>query len=216
MSNFGLRHLRVVNPYELAFREARSAIGASQIMREATEFVSVAEAVGDCSVVIGTTALRNRELQHPIHSLVSGSRILRRQLSPGRVALLFGSEKRGLSNEDLSHCHWLMHIPTREEHPSMNLGQAVAVCLYEITRLPHSAKSTSKGSLARSLELERLTTVLSAILAKAGYLKNPTDKNAAGKLRRFVRSLELSEESAQTLLGMFRQIGWKLEKHKTG
>ncbi len=56
----------------------------------------------------------------------------------GRVALLFGSEKTGLSNEELSHCHWLLTIPMEEHeevrHPSMNLGQAVAVCLYELVR----------------------------------------------------------------------------------
>ena len=94
----------------------------------------MADAVADCTLVVGTTAVRHRELQHPLKRLEVGARVIRKQLGSGRVALLFGTEKFGLSTTDLSHCHWLMRIPTREEHISMNLGQAVAVCLYELSR----------------------------------------------------------------------------------
>ena len=134
ISNFGFAHLRVVNPYEVAFREARSAVGASAILENAEEYTSVTDAVADCTLVVGTTAVRRRELHHPLHRLEYGARLIRKHLIAGRVALLFGSEKVGLANQDLSHCHWLMRIPTREEHISMNLGQAVAVCLYELVR----------------------------------------------------------------------------------
>ena len=143
MSNFGFSRLRVVAPYEAAFREARSAVGASALLAGAQEYSSVAEALADCALVVGTTAARHRQLLHPLLPLEQGARLIRQQLPSGRVALLFGSEKRGLSNRDLSHCHWLLRLPTREEHPSMNLGQAVAVCLYELARdrTPTSAKS---------------------------------------------------------------------------
>src|SRR5690348_4088413 len=134
MSNFGFLRLRVVNPYEVAFREARSAVGAASVLKHAEEYTSVAEAVADCALVVGTTTLRKRERHHPLHRLESGAGRIRKGLRAKRVALLFGSEKVGLSNEDRSHCHWLMHIPTREKHPSMNLGQAVAICLYGIVR----------------------------------------------------------------------------------
>src|SRR6267142_1639500 len=134
MSNFGFSNLRVVNPYEVSFREARSAVGAAELLAHAREFQSVAEAVADCSLVVGTTASGSRELRHPLRRLEQGVGLVRKRLSSSGVALLFGSEKRGLSNEDLSHCHWLMRIPTREQHRSMNLGQAVAICLYELVR----------------------------------------------------------------------------------
>src|ERR1700684_1107945 len=120
MSNFGFLQLRVVNPYHVAFREARSAVGASQVLANAEEYKSVADAVADCTLVVGTTAVRHRELQHPLKRLEVGTRVIRKQLASGRVALLFGTEKFGLSTADLSHCHWLMCIPTREEHISMN------------------------------------------------------------------------------------------------
>src|SRR5271157_3022667 len=93
MSNFGFTHLRVVNPYELAFREARSAVGASALLTSAEEYRSVADAVADCTLVVGTTAVGHRELHHPLRRLEYGARLIRKQLTSGRVALLFGSEK---------------------------------------------------------------------------------------------------------------------------
>ncbi|HKR94705.1 MAG TPA: RNA methyltransferase, partial [Candidatus Angelobacter sp.] len=113
MSNLGFSRLRVVNPYEASFREARSAVGAAPLLKNAEEYKTVAEAVADCSLVIGTTAAHNRELHQPLKLLPQAAPMIRKRLKSGRVALLFGSEKRGLSNADLSHCHWLLHIPTR-------------------------------------------------------------------------------------------------------
>jgi tRNA C32,U32 (ribose-2'-O)-methylase TrmJ len=74
MSNFGFLHLRVVNPYDVAFREARSAVGASELLANAEEYKSLAEAVADCTLVVGTTAVRHRELQHPLKRLEHGAR----------------------------------------------------------------------------------------------------------------------------------------------
>ncbi len=157
MSNFGISQLRVVQPYEAAFREARSAVGAARLLAEAQEFTSVAEAVADCSLVVGTTAAKDRELHHPLLRLEQAAPLLR-QHAGAKTALLFGSEKTGLSIEDMSHCHWLLRIPTREEHSSMNLGQAVAICLYEMVREapiqpPHTKQSGV--ALLRSPPLQR-------------------------------------------------------------
>src|ERR1700728_3215208 len=93
MSNFGFRRLRVVNPYEAAFREARSAVGAADVLAQAEEFESVADAVADCTLVVGTTAVRARNLHHPLHRLELGARAIRKRMQSSRVALLFGSEK---------------------------------------------------------------------------------------------------------------------------
>src|SRR5271166_1591055 len=206
-------HLRVVNPYELAFREARSAVGASALLANAEEFKSVAEAVADCTLVVGTTAVRHRELQHPLRRLEYGARLIRKQLaSRGRVALLFGSEKVGLSNDDLSHCHWLVRIPTREEHISMNLGQAVAVCLYELVRDAKAARSSEKSQRATAGELQRITAVLLEALHASGYVKASAAAATEEKLRRLVRRLNLSAPDAEVLLGMLRQILWKVRQ----
>src|SRR5271157_6632173 len=103
MSYFGFARLRVVNPYDVAFREARSAVGASAVLANAEEYKSLADAVADCALVVGTTAVRHRELQHPLRRLEYGARLIRKRLVAGRAALLFGSEKVGLASQDLSH-----------------------------------------------------------------------------------------------------------------
>jgi len=215
MSNFGVRRLRVVNPYEPAFREARSAVGAAGLLAKAEQYDGVAEAVADCKLVVGTTvAGPRRDLQHRLQGLVEGGRQIKRQLRSAPVALLFGSERYGLSNQELSHCHWLMRIPTRDEHGSMNLGQAVAVSLYELVRGQKKgpAKTTSgkkEKISATSRELERLTQAMLKVLHDSGYIK-PRAVAAEEKLRRLVRRMELNANDAEVWLGMLRQIAWKL------
>jgi TrmH family RNA methyltransferase len=211
-SNFGFLRLRVVNPYQIAFREARSATNAAPLLARAEEYKSVAEAVADCSLVVGTTAGRSRELHHPLRRLEEGARLIRRRLRSGRVALLFGSEKRGLSNQDLSHCHWLLRIPTREEHASMNLGQAVAVCLYELARDVRAPRGSEKIKAAAAGEAERLTGLLLESLAASGYLKPRSGAATREKVRRLVRRLQLPASDAEVWLGMLRKIAWKLRE----
>lgn len=215
MSNFGFAHLRVVNPYEVAFREARSAVGAAAVLADAEEYKSVADAVADCTLVVGTTAGRHRELQHPLRRLQHGARLIRKEFargSGGRVALLFGSEKVGLGNEDLSHCHWLMRIPTREEHVSMNLGQAVAVCLYEVVRNAEAAPRPERPLPATADEAERITALLLEALHASGYVKPEAEATTEEKLRRLVWRLKVQADDAAVLLGMLRQIVWKVRQ----
>jgi tRNA/rRNA methyltransferase len=212
MSNFGFQHLRVVNPYDVAFHGARSAVGAAAVLANAEKYETVAEAVADCSLVVGTTAVGHRDLQHSLQRLEAGAPVIRAHLASGPCALLFGSEKFGLSNQDMSHCHWLLHIPTREEHVSMNLGQAVAVCLYELMRDPGARAELEKGNPASSAEVERITETLLTALRASGYPKLNSSDSFEGAVRRLVRRLNLQQGDAEFLLGMLRQMVWKLEK----
>jgi TrmH family RNA methyltransferase len=213
MSNFGFLRLRVVNPYEVAFENARSAVGAADVLANADKFTTVAEAVADCSLVVGTTAVGHRDLQHPLQRLEAGAPVIRQHLATGPCALLFGSEKFGLSNQDMSHCHWLMHIPTREEHFSMNLGQAVAICLYELNRNNKAQLEPEKGSPASSAEIERIHEVLLTALRASDYPKLNTSDSFDGAVRRMVHRLRLQTGDAEFFLGMLRQIVWKLKKN---
>ncbi len=211
MSNFGFLHLRVVNPYKVAFREARSAVGASALLASAGEFETVGEAVADCALVIGTTAGGRRQLQHAMRGLESGALAIRKRLASGRVALLFGSERIGLRNDDLSYCHWLMRIPTREEHRSVNLGQAVAICLYELARGSVTSPRPEKQKPATGVELERIDEVMLEALRLSGFIKPRASVLAGEKMRRLIRRLKLSSSDAEVLLGMLRHILWKLQ-----
>jgi TrmH family RNA methyltransferase len=210
MSNFGCLHLRLVNPYKVAFREARSAVGAGELLKAAQEYKSLSEAIADCSLVVGTTAVRHRELQHQIKRLEAGGRLVRAKLASRRVALLFGPEKTGLSNEDLSHCHWLIRIATRAEHISMNLGQAVAVCLYELARDGKIKPEQIKINPAASAAVDRISSSLFDALKISGYVNPRIAESSELKVRRMIRRLNLSEDDAEMLLGMLRQILWKL------
>jgi tRNA/rRNA methyltransferase len=212
MANFGFARLAVVNPYDVAFREARSAVGAAPLLQRAVEYSSVAEAVADCRLVVGTTSVGHRELQHPIRRLEYGARLIRSTLSKANAALLFGSEKFGLSNDDLSHCHWLMRIPTAGQDLSMNLGQAVALCLYEMVRDPKAATARpEKIRAATAGETEQIAERLLAALRKSGYVNPTTASSTEEKIRRLVLRLDIGARDATVLLGMLRQILWKLD-----
>jgi len=204
MINFGCARLRLVNPYRVAFQEARSAVHAGKILHDAEEFATLAEAIADCRLVVGTTSLGHRELQHTLRAVEYGGSLIRKRLAAGPVGLLFGSEKFGLSNDDMSYCHWLLRIGTEG---SMNLGQAVAVCLYELVRSPASPKP-DKRRPATGEELDRLTRLLTEVLEKSGYVHT---QGADAKIRRLVRRLDLAGHDAEIWLGMVRQIEWKLK-----
>jgi tRNA/rRNA methyltransferase len=212
MANFGFVRLAVVNPYDVAFREARSAVGAAPLLQTAVEFSSVAEAVADCRLVVGTTSVGHRELQHPIRRLEYGARLIHSTLLKANAALLFGSEKFGLSNGDLSHCHWLIRIPTVGQDLSMNLGQAVALCLYELARDPKAATvRPEKIRAATAGETAQIAERLLATLRKSGYVNPTTASSTEEKIRRLVLRLNIGARDATVLLGMLRQILWKLD-----
>jgi tRNA/rRNA methyltransferase len=212
MSNFGFPHLRVVNPFDMAFREARSAVGAADVLAHAEVFSNVAAAIADCNLVVATTAARNRAPEQPIQTLEEGGQLIRDHLRGSPCALLFGSEKVGLPAEDLDHCHFLLRVPTRTERPSMNLGQAVAVCLYEIAREAHRSAPEPKPEAARADELELVTTTLLETLKSCGYVKPGTEASTESKVRRMIRRMNLGAADAPVLLGMLRRMIWAMRQ----
>ena len=241
MSNFGFPHLRIATTYDVPFHDARSAVGAAETLAAARQFERLEEAVADCSLVVGTTAVGPREVQHPLHRLEAAGGLIRAHVSgvppgvaeasAGRVAILFGSEKTGLSREDLSHCHWLLRIPTRVEHRSMNLGQAVSLCLYELIReellreelireelLKETGGAGSElprqGSApaATAEERERLLALLLRALEVSGYTQPNADQDMQQKFRRLILRLNPAHGDVAVLLGVLRQFLWKLNR----
>ncbi len=209
LSNFGFDDLRVVNPYEKAFHEAVSAVGGAAVLRAARSFDSVAEAIADCHTVVGTTAIGNRHLEHPLHGLEAAGGLIR--VAPGKTALLFGSEKFGLSRDDIAYCHWLTRIPTGDRTPSMNLGQAVAVTLYELIRdtgQPRPAPDRRKP--VSGSDAEQLTVMLLDVLEASGYTNRIVATSTDRKVRQFIRRMALTARDAPLLLGILRQILWKI------
>ena len=217
MHDFGFGRLRVVNEFAVPFEAAKSAVDASAVMSDAVVCASVAEAVGDCTLVVGTTAVGERDLQHELTTLAAGApRMLAETRGGGRVALLFGSEKTGLSNEELSHCNWLLTIPMREHegvrHPSMNLGQAVAVCLYEVVRVGGLDETARAADSVTAAELERLTALLNDVLEETGYTRHHPANSDAAQVRRLVRRIGADAKDGPVWMGILRQVLWKLRR----
>ena len=237
MANFGFARMAVVAPYEAHWREAKSAIGASDLLQNAKRVERLAEAVADCTLVIGTGTLEHRRPEQPVIPLPELAPSVGAELARGsRVALVFGPEKRGLTREDLALCHMLVEIPTDPRQPSMNLGQAVAVCLYELaTRLtpqsidlgapgpshsgtgestandagspPQSCKSAAPVA-ARDLDL--LAEVVAETMQAANYSPAAMQKANSHDLHLLLRRLKLERRDARRILGLFRRVLWRL------
>lgn len=218
MANFGFRDLAVVSPWEASWREARSAVGAPELLRNAPQYMSLSEAVADCTLVLGTGSLTYRKPEQPVVSLPDlGPLAAKEAHAGGRIALVFGSEKHGMTREDLSWCHRLVVIPTADEQPSMNLGQAAAVCLYELaTRSPlgHTSEVNicAERSAATSADLAILARLVEESMELAGY--SPRSMQAANQhdLRLMLRRMSLSPLDLRRSLGLFRRILWRLRR----
>jgi TrmH family RNA methyltransferase len=219
MANFGFRRLTVVAPYAPTWREARSAVGAPEILLNAVETATLGEAVAGATLVAGTGTLTYRKPEQQVVSLPDLAPLVAQEMARGgRVAVVFGPEKHGLTREDLSYCHILVEIPTDERQPSMNLGQAVAVCLYELAaRVDCGArpdKADADLTAAPSGRLDLLSGVVEETMRAVGY--SPRTMQAANRndLRLLLRRLTLSERDLRRVLGLFRRILWRL-RHAT-
>lgn len=220
MANFGFSQLSVVAPYEEHWREAQSAVGAEGILQNARRTESLPEAIDRCTLVIGTATLSHRIPEQECIALPSLAPRVRDELHRGgRVALIFGSEKRGLTREDLAPCHLLVEIPTHPQQPSMNLGQAVAVCLYELTRVESATKSTGAHherdtARAESARLDLLAGLIEQTMTQVNYSPEAMHQSNAHDLRVLLRRLRLGAADVRRILGFFRRILWQMEHLK--
>jgi tRNA/rRNA methyltransferase len=234
MANFGFPNLAVAAPYEEHWQEARSAVGAEALLQNARCTQSMAEAVAEDTLVIGTGTLAHRKPEQKVVALPAISPIVEREIARGgRVAIVFGSEKRGLTRDDLAHCHLLVEIPTDARQPSMNLGQAVAVCLYELAASHRgqtanhdepaaraagdSGDSDAAAAPARSDELppsagdlELLAGLVEETMQAANYA--PATMRAANRrdLQLLLCKLTLTRRDARRIMGLFRRVLWRL------
>ena len=253
MQDFGFSDLRVVNefapPFEAAQLEAAqqqvapaphlqghgvtSAIGAQTVMASARLYGTLVEAIADCTMVAGTTAIGGRGLTQPVRPLrdvapellaclnQTSARLTEATPAPGspeseaelpRVALLFGSEKTGLTNEQLSFCSHLLTIPMfapEGRHLSMNLGQSVAVCLYELTRAGFEGERplpVLHDSPASTADRERLLGLLQETMQRSDYARRFPANARTEIVRQLVTQLGSTRDQAATWMGLLRLI----------
>jgi tRNA/rRNA methyltransferase len=226
MANFGFMRMSVVAPYQPHWREARSAVGAPELLKGARETASLAEAIRDCSLVLGTGTLTHRKAEQPVVRLDKLAPLIIESLGRGeRIAFVFGPEKHGLTREDLSWCHILVEIPTDSRQPSMNLGQAAAVCFYELTMGAGPASTESETAVDRidpatqtpdppnsseqsptSGNLEILAGLIEEVMVAAKYSPRTMQEANRHDLRLMVRRLNLNTVDRRRALGLFRRI----------
>ena len=196
MANFGLSDLRVVDPFAVAWREAVSAVGAEDIMHRAVQYATLADALADTSFSLAATALRNRRLEQEIITLPVLNGYLE-ALPEGKVALVFGNEKTGLSGEDIERCTAVLNIPTVSKQPSINLAQAVILTCYELSRRKDFVPLRSGGSLMApaptDAQKEILVDKLYTLCQKAELRPDLTPDQRKAFLRRIVGNLSLNE-----------------------
>ena len=203
MKNFGCRDLWVVAPLSVTWDEVTAAPHAMDVVTQARVVATLAEALADCTLVIGTGDATRAQG----HTAPCTPRALSELLSQASqsVALVFGNEKHGLTNDDLSHCHRLMTIPTQADCPSMNLGQAVAVCLYELTRdksadvPPQVADKPTAGATEAAVQLAM------EVCQQAGFILPGNDDDLTQRVRAVLLRYDLSQHDLILLCGMLRK-----------
>jgi len=212
MLNFGFDRLWLVNPRDRAFREAKSAMGAGDVLREARVVESLPEALGDASLVVGTASLEGRSTDVVQRELEPAALALRTHAESGQAALVFGTEKYGMSKEQLSYCDWLLTIPTNPDCPSMNLGQAVALCCWELARRAKPVPALRTPESVSAAERERILGLLIPLLDESGFLFRDSKEFQTQKIRRWIARLRLAPKDGLLLQGMLRQLEWRLRQ----
>lgn len=209
MANMGLSDLAVVAPRNLNMDEARwLACHATEVLQNRTEFGSLAEAVSDCVATWGTSARKGLYRQHAKTPREWAPAILERAQT-GRVALVFGREDNGLSNEEIALCNHMIQIPTTEEYTSLNVAQAVMVCCYELFLASGVYQPLQEKAPEASLEFkERMFDLWRQALLDIGFMEQHKADHMMFGLRRIFARGSVTTDDVRILMGIARQMEW--------
>jgi tRNA/rRNA methyltransferase len=216
MRNLGLEQLVLVSPSaDPRDLHARAlATHGEDVLDRCRVVGDLGEAVGDCVLVAATSArtggLFRRQTVGPPHEILP---ILADAQTSGPVALVFGPERTGLTNEEVSRCTYLINIPTAPECPALNLAQAAAICLYELSRVTKAGDSTAPAEdVASYAEQERMFETLRQALERIEYLFGPKSDALMHGLRHLIGRARPSHMEVGLLIGLARQIEWVISR----
>ena len=208
MRNFSVSDLALVNPAPLHRAQAdMMAVHARDVLDHMHIHTSVQDAIADCGLVIGTTCRPGLYREDTVRPRALAPHILA-TAATNRVALVFGCEDSGLSNEELRYCHRLMMIPTDATYPSLNVAQAVLLCCYEVFLATQEDNSAPLRSLAVAEHQELMYEKLKQALLRVGFLHQDNPEHIMFAFRRILGRAGLEERDVRILLGMARQIEW--------
>ena len=207
MKNMGFMRLYLVAPKHFPNSEAESrASSAVDVLEQAQVFSTLEEAIADCSLVVGTSA-RMRSLPVIVQEPRESAKLVRKESSVSQVAILFGEERIGLTNEQLSHCHYQVMIPTNSDYSSLNLAAAVQILTYElrIACLHHqSAQPDKMPALATAAEMDAFYQHLETVLVKKEFINGASSNKIMAKLKRLFTRARPEHDEVNMLRGVLR------------
>ena len=209
MRNFSVRDLALVNPAPVQRTQAETmAVHARDVLDHMQIHTSVQSAIADCGLVVGTTCRTGLYREDSVTPRTLAPHILA-MANSNRVALVFGCEDSGLSNDELRYCHRLMTIPTDAAYPSLNVAQAVLLCCYEVFLVTQEERPAPPARLLAVAEQQELMyEKLKHALLKVGFLHKDNPEHIMFAFRRILGRAGLEDRDVRILLGMARQIEW--------
>ena len=215
MKNMGILDLALVEPKEFPSDVATfRSKAAKDILEKASVHRSLAEAVSECELVVGTSA-RGRTVPWPVLNPREAAEEMHKSSLNGKVAIVFGREDRGLTNEELGLCNFHVHIPSDPEYSSLNLSQAVQILAYEI-RLSylqdrHVNKEYWDVELANNEQTERLINHMDELMQEVDFYDVENPRKLLVRVRRFFKRSKIDVMEANIFRGLFASIQKKLK-----
>jgi tRNA/rRNA methyltransferase len=212
MANMGLCDLAIVSERSLNMDEARKmACHATDILESRSTHETLQDAVQDCGTVMGTSARTGLYRQHA-KTPREWAPVVLEDTSRGRVALVFGREDKGLSNEELAVCSRIIQIPTSDSYTSLNLSQAVMVCCYEVFAASDIYEPPiEKSPLAETALRERMFDIWRELLLKVGFMDAEKSDHMMLGFRRVMGRGAISEDDVRIMMGVARQTEWAVD-----
>lgn len=212
MKNMALGHLTLVRPREFPHPEAAArASGADDVLAAARVAGHLDDAIGDCGLVIATTA-REREHNHRVIDVRDAAQRIVREAATAPVAVLFGSERAGLSNEEIDAAHVLARIPANPAYTSLNIAMAAQLIAYEIYRARGARVEAAPGAVALATvnEMERFFGHLDLVLAEIEFRdRTVSGTNLQQRLRRLFQRAEMDQNEVNILRGVLAAVQGK-------
>lgn len=209
MKNMGLSQLYIVAPKNYPHEDAYfRAANAVDVLARAVVVETFEEAIAGCTLVVGSSA-RERRIPWPLLDSRSACEQAYREAGSGQVALVFGREDRGLTNDELQQCQLHVNIPASPEYSSLNVAMAIQVLAYEI-RMAHLSGTLPTDTMegwdvpyASADDIERLFVHMEEALLEMEFLKTSAPKQAMARLRRLFQRTRLDQMEVNILRGMF-------------
>ena len=215
MKNMGILDLALVEPKEFPSDVATfRSKAAKDILEKASIHTSLEEAISECELVVGTSA-RGRTVPWPVLNPREAAEEMHKSSLNGKVAIVFGREDRGLTNEELGLCNFHVHIPSDPEYSSLNLSQAVQILAYEI-RLSylqdrHVNKEYWDVELANNEQTERLINHMDELMQEVDFYDVENPRKLLVRVRRFFKRSKIDVMEANIFRGLFATIQKKLK-----